>query len=63
MFDDEPTEVMIRPWTPVRSSRGKFIHMCHDGKSVLCNVRIATLIAAPDDEIDCIECHNALTFN
>lgn len=61
--EDEVTEVMIRPWMAVRSSRGKFIHMCHDGRNVLCNVRLRTMVPVLDQEIDCLECHNALTFN
>ena len=64
VFDDEEvTEEMIRPWTAVRSARGKFIHMCWNGEDTMCGVRLRTLIPMPDCEIDCLECHNALTFN
>jgi hypothetical protein len=64
MFDeDEVTEVMVRPWTPVHSKRGKFVHMCHDGENTLCGVRLLLLVPVPDARVDCLQCHNALTFN
>lgn len=64
MFDDdEITELHVRPWTPVRSVRGRFIHMCHDGTHTLCGVRLRTLVPEPEREVDCFECYQALTFN
>lgn len=61
--DEEPTDVVIRPWTPVHSVRGKFVHMAYDGKHTLCNVRLRTIVAAPDSKVDCYECWCALTYN
>lgn len=61
--DEEPTDVMVRPWTPVHSVRGKFVHMCFDGSRVLCGVRLHTMVAVPDDKVDCHECWFALTYN
>ena len=57
--------VPIKPWTAVHSVRGKFTHMCHDGKNTLCGVRLRTMVAnvAGDDEIDCHACWEALSFN
>ncbi len=64
MFEeDEVTEVMVRPWTPCHSERGKFVHMIWDGRHTLCGVRLQTLVAVPDARVDCLQCHNALTFN
>ena len=63
MQDDEVTDHHVRPWTPVRSVRGRFIHMTHDGTHTLCGVRLRTLVAEPDREVDCFECYQALTFN
>lgn len=64
--EDEVTDVRpapIKRWSPVHSARGKFIHMCHDGRNTLCGVRLRTLVAVPDQEVDCFECYQALTFN
>ncbi len=64
MYDDEEvTDRHVRPWTPVRSVRGRFIHMCHDGSHTLCGVRLRTIVAEPEREVDCFECYQALTFN
>lgn len=64
--DDEVTTVYvapIKPWTPVRSMRGKFVHMAWDGRHTLCGVRLRTLVAEPDVRVDCWGCWEALTFN